>query len=173
MEKLVKRVTWKLVGSDQNHWDMYRNGADKMTRIRNIRVSILIILVFVFLGLFVLGQKKDFKLRPLGSFCILLNELWCLNPSFLQQDESFHPMIQISYLNCEKLKKEEQMMNCKKIKKEEEIMKSSNINKRNLQDLKHCAIKIPPALWIVMFAVCFHIIPKQVLKKKGLRDFTI
>ena len=69
-----------------------------------------------------------------------------LDPLFLQQDESFHPMIQISYLNCEKLKKEEQMMNCKKIKKEEEIMKSSNINKRNLQDLKHCAIKIPPAL---------------------------
>ena len=54
---------------------MYRNGADKMTRIRNIRVSILIIFVFVILGLLVLGQKKDLKPRPFAFFGILFNEL--------------------------------------------------------------------------------------------------
>ena len=59
-------------------------------------------------------------------------------------------MKQISYMNCEI------------IKKEEWIMKNSNIKKRGLQDLTNYANEIPPVQEIAMFAACFLTIAKQV-----------
>ena len=68
-------------------------------------------------------------------------------------------MIPISYMNWEI------------IVKEESTMKNSNINKRNHQDLIHCAWKIPPVQKIVMSVACFRIIPKQVEMFGGWRRY--